>query len=41
MEIQGIGMDVERSAVTICDQDCPIVGGSSLALKCITPKLCK
>ncbi|VDO75088.1 unnamed protein product [Schistosoma curassoni] len=32
-------MDVERSAVTICDQDCPIVGGSSLALKCITPKL--
>ncbi|CAH8613574.1 unnamed protein product [Schistosoma intercalatum] len=39
VEIQGIGMDVERSTVTICDQDCPIVGGSSLALKCITPKL--
>ncbi|KAK4475484.1 hypothetical protein MN116_000801, partial [Schistosoma mekongi] len=38
VEIQGTGMDVEKSTVLICNQLCAIVGGSSLALRCVTPK---
>ncbi|CAH8562789.1 unnamed protein product [Schistosoma turkestanicum] len=37
--IEGSGMNVEKTIITICDQICSTVGGSSLALKCITPKL--
>ncbi|VDQ06557.1 unnamed protein product [Trichobilharzia regenti] len=39
VEIQGVGMDAEKSTVTICEQPCTLAGGSSLTLKCITPKI--